>query len=145
MRIITYTIILSFTIFNPTEAGFWSFIEDSVNTIKTAAGEFASWGDALTDADIPILSDVKGGAGIFQGWVEDGFDKATGQLGDTFDDATDFARRLISFNDALDGVGTVVKTALNPQLSAIERGIENMPSDIYYGTGDRRRLVIDDI
>eukprot|EP01084_Bolivina_argentea_P275855 470536_1 len=130
MRIITYTIILSFTIFNPTEAGFWSFIEDSVNTIKTAAGEFASWGDALTDADIPILSDVKGGAGIFQGWVEDGFDKATGQLGDTFDDATDFARRLISFNDALDGVGTVVKTALKPTFIGLNKSINTCPVKI---------------
>eukprot|EP01084_Bolivina_argentea_P026089 48471_1 len=114
MRIITYTIILLFTICNPTEAWLWSWIEDSVNTIKTAAGEFASWGDALADANIPVLSDVAGGADIFKGWVDDGFDKATNQLGNTFDDAADFARRLIAFDDALNGVGDVVKKALKP-------------------------------
>eukprot|EP01083_Nonionella_stella_P233849 823525_1 len=110
MKNITCTIVLSIMLWIPSNGcdrwDFWNCESVPVvdDLVKVAGETFSSWGEALTDADIPILSDVTDGAKIFQGWVEDGFDKATGQLGDTFDDATDFARRLISFNDALDGV-----------------------------------------
>lgn len=124
-------------IMNPTY-GIFGFIKDAVNTV---AGGFASWGDALKDANIPVLSDVAGAADIYKGWVESGFDKATGQLGDTFENPLDFARRLIAFDDALDGIGDVVKVALNPQMAALQLAVDNMPHDIYYGTNGRRRLI----
>eukprot|EP01084_Bolivina_argentea_P026090 48472_1 len=108
MRNITYAIVLSIMLWIPCNGCGWDVWNCIDDVVEVAGKTFSSWGEALKDANIPILSDVEGGAEIFQDWVEDGFDKATGELGDTFDDATDFARRLISFDGALDGVGTVV-------------------------------------